>query len=40
MTTPGFLEDKEIFSEFELKLECARLSAFSNMPGLRIRIQN
>ena len=38
MTTVGFLEEKEIFSEFEL-LESARLSAFSNTPGLKIEAE-
>ena len=35
MTTVGTLEEKEIFSEFEL-LESARLSAYSNTPELEI----
>ena len=34
MTTVGFLEEEEIFPEFELKLESARLSAFPKKPGL------
>ena len=38
MTTAGFLEEKEIFSEFEL-LEKARSSAFSNTPGLEIEAE-
>ena len=38
MTTVGFLEEKEIFSEFEL-LESARLSAFYNTPGLEIKAE-
>ena len=33
MTTACLLEVEEIFSEFELKLGSARLSAFSNKPG-------
>ena len=37
MTTVGFLG--EIFSEFELKLESARLSAFFNKPGLEIEAE-
>ena len=39
MTTVGFLEEEEIFSEFELKLESARLSTFSNKPGLEIEAE-
>ena len=39
MTTVGFLEEKEIFLEFELKLESARLSAFSSKPGLEIEAE-
>ena len=38
MTTVGFLEEKEIFSEFDL-LESARLSAFSNTPGPEIETE-
>ena len=35
MTTLGFLEEEERFSQFELKLENARLSAFSSKPRLK-----
>ena len=38
MTTVGFLEEKEIFSEFEL-LGSARLSAFSNTSRLEIEAE-
>ena len=39
MTTVGFSEEKEIFSEFELKSESVRLSAFSNTPGREIEAE-
>ena len=39
MTTLGFLEEEERFSQFELKLESARLSAFSDKPGLEREAQ-
>ena len=38
LTTAGFLEEKEVFSESEL-LESARLSAFSNTRGLEIEAE-
>ena len=36
MTTLGYLEEEERFSQLELKLENARLLAFPNKPGLEI----
>ena len=39
MTTVGFLEEKEIFSEIGLKLESVRLSNFSNKPELEIEVE-
>ena len=39
MATLSFLEEEERFSQFELKLETARLSAFSNKPGLEIEAE-
>ena len=36
MTTLGYLEEEERFSQLELKLESARLLAFPNKPGLEI----
>ena len=39
MTTLGFSEEEESFSQFELKLESAGLSAFSNKPGLEIEAE-
>ena len=38
LTTAGFLEEKEVFSESKL-LESARLSAFSNTRGLEIEAE-
>ena len=39
MTTLGFLEEEERFSQFELKLRTAGLSAFSDKPRLEIEAQ-
>ena len=39
MTTVGFLEEKERFSQFVLKLESAGLLGFSNNPGLEIEAE-
>ena len=39
ITMVGFLEEEKIFSEFELKLESASLSALSNKPGLEIEAE-
>ena len=39
MTTLGFLEEEERFSQFELKLGSAGLSAFSDKPRLEIEAQ-
>ena len=39
MITLGFLEEEERFLRFELKLENARLSAFSNKPELEIEAE-
>ena len=39
MITSGFLEEEERFLRFELKLENARLSAFSNKPELEIEAE-
>ena len=39
MTTLGFLEEEERFSQFELKLESAELSAFSDKPGPEIEAE-
>ena len=39
MTTGGFLEEEEIFSKFEFKLEGARLSVFPNKSGLKIEAE-
>ena len=39
MITLGFLEEEERFLRFELELENARLSAFSNKPELEIEAE-
>ena len=39
MITLAVLEEEERFSEFELKLESAGLSAFSDKPGLGIEAE-
>ena len=39
MITLGFLEEKKRFSQFELKLKSAGLSAFSNKPRLEIEAE-